>query len=218
MPGYQYLGLIPDGARRWAKKSGVSYESSYKQTMTRLIEVIDLLFRYDVRKLAIYLASTDNITKRETDDVHSFLVEEERFVTNLLPPLCSKWEAEFCICGDTALLPDNLVCHHKSNFEANVPLRVRSVFLLMGYDPWAELQHAFSSNISTEHAKKMLWVPMDIDAVIRTGNHQRLSNFAPMQSAYAELYFIDKLFLDTNDADYEMALNELNMRQRNLGG
>ena len=39
------------------------------------------------------------------------------------------------------------------------------------------------------------------DILIRTGGHKRLSNFMLWQLAYAELFFLDKLWPDFNSKD-----------------
>ena len=44
---------------------------------------------------------------------------------------------------------------------------------------------------------KFSQVPDDnIDLIIRTGGDKRLSNFLLFQSAYAEIFFVDKLWPD----------------------
>ena len=41
------------------------------------------------------------------------------------------------------------------------------------------------------------------DILIRTGGHQRLSNFMLWQLAYAELFFLNKLWPDFNTKDFK---------------
>ena len=47
------------------------------------------------------------------------------------------------------------------------------------------------------------------DLVIRAGGEKRLSNFLLWQSAYAELYFSDKLWPDFSEKDLDKALQEI---------
>ena len=46
----------------------------------------------------------------------------------------------------------------------------------------------------------------DPDILIRTGGHQRLSNFMLWQLAYAELFFLKKLWPDFNYSDLKRLL------------
>ena len=56
------------------------------------------------------------------------------------------------------------------------------------------------------------------DILIRTGGQRRLSNFMLWQLAYAELYFLDKLWPDFNENDLKKILKDYNKITRNFGG
>jgi undecaprenyl diphosphate synthase len=60
-------------------------------------------------------------------------------------------------------------------------------------------------------------IPSDPDLVIRTGGHQRLSNFLLYQSAYAELLTHAGFWPDFNAEDLSSALTEYARRRRNYG-
>ncbi len=55
------------------------------------------------------------------------------------------------------------------------------------------------------------------DLFIRTGGEQRISNFLIWQLAYSELYFVDTLWPDFSDEDFDVALNWYAGRQRRFG-
>ncbi|MBQ7879473.1 MAG: undecaprenyl diphosphate synthase family protein, partial [Clostridia bacterium] len=57
----------------------------------------------------------------------------------------------------------------------------------------------------------------DPDLMIRTGKEVRLSNFLLYQSAYAELYFSDKMFPEFSDKDLEKAIVWFSPRTRRFG-
>jgi undecaprenyl diphosphate synthase len=54
--------------------------------------------------------------------------------------------------------------------------------------------------------------------LIRTGGEKRLSDFLLWESAYAELYFTDRMWPDFDAADLEAALQEFSRRERRFGG
>ena len=58
----------------------------------------------------------------------------------------------------------------------------------------------------------------ELDMIVRTGGDIRISNFLLWQAAYAELYFIDKLWPDLTADDVDKAIEEFNRRQRRFGG
>ena len=57
----------------------------------------------------------------------------------------------------------------------------------------------------------------ELDLVIRTGGEKRLSDFLLWESAYAELYFTDRLWPDFSAADLEQAVAEFARRERRFG-
>ena len=56
------------------------------------------------------------------------------------------------------------------------------------------------------------------DILIRTGGHQRLSNFMLWQLAYSELYFLSKLWPDFNSSDLTKIIKKFKKIKRNFGG
>ena len=55
------------------------------------------------------------------------------------------------------------------------------------------------------------------DILIRTGGHQRLSNFMLWQLAYTELFFLNKLWPDFNSSDLIKVINKYKKTKRNFG-
>ena len=57
----------------------------------------------------------------------------------------------------------------------------------------------------------------DPDLFVRTGGEQRLSNFLLWQSAYAELFFSDKLWPEFDEAALDEAIGAFQRRERRFG-
>ena len=55
------------------------------------------------------------------------------------------------------------------------------------------------------------------DMLIRTGGHQRLSNFMLWQLAYTEIFFEKKLWPDFNKKDFMKILTKFKAIKRNFG-
>ena len=55
------------------------------------------------------------------------------------------------------------------------------------------------------------------DLLIRTGGHKRLSNFMLWQLAYAEIYFLEKLWPDFNSKDLIKIVKNFKRIKRNFG-
>jgi undecaprenyl diphosphate synthase len=57
----------------------------------------------------------------------------------------------------------------------------------------------------------------DVDLLIRTGGEKRLSDFLLWESAYAELYFTDRMWPDFDADDLAIAVGEFHRRERRFG-
>ena len=58
----------------------------------------------------------------------------------------------------------------------------------------------------------------DPEILVRTGGHKRLSNFMLWQLAYAELFFLDKLWPDFVEKDLVNVIKKYKKTKRNYGG
>ena len=58
----------------------------------------------------------------------------------------------------------------------------------------------------------------DVDLLIRTGGEQRVSDFLLWESAYAELYFTNRMWPEFSAADLGHAVREFHGRDRRFGG
>lgn len=73
------------------------------------------------------------------------------------------------------------------------------------------------SNVNEDYLLKFLDVPHSFDIIIRSGGENRLSDFLLYQSAYAELFFVDKLFPELEKSDLEIIMKEFEERKRKFG-
>ena len=56
------------------------------------------------------------------------------------------------------------------------------------------------------------------DILIRTGGHNRLSNFMLWQIAYSEIFFVKKLWPDFTASDFSKIISKFKKVKRNFGG
>ncbi len=73
--------------------------------------------------------------------------------------------------------------------------------------------------INTKNFEEQLYtnkIP-DPDILVRTGGTKRLSNFLLWQLAYTEIFFIDKLWPDFNEKDFNKIINNFYNIKRNFG-
>jgi undecaprenyl diphosphate synthase len=72
-------------------------------------------------------------------------------------------------------------------------------------------------NFDEKTFTKYLELPSDVDLFLRSSGEQRISNFLPWQSAYAELVFMDVLWPDADRRTLWKAIEEYASRNRRFG-
>ena len=96
------------------------------------------------------------------------------------------------------------------------------VNLAINYGSKNEILLAFKKikkNINIKNFEKNLYtkqMPFP-DILIRTGGHQRLSNFMLWQLAYTELFFLKKLWPDFTSNDLMRVIDKYKKIKRNFG-
>lgn len=203
-----HLGIIPDGARRWAKQNNTSYDESYRVSMTKLVDIMAAAFSCDVETQTVYMLSKENLA-RPLADLHAVVDAETHLIGELLPEFCERWECTVRHAGVRELLPssflealDALV----ADAGKNAGQKTRKLYLLVAYNPWDELHHAMKTAPEPGEVGNHLWVQESVDLIIRTGYGELLSNFLPLQSGYAELCFLPKYFNDIEIDDVVRAI------------
>lgn len=214
--GPLHVGIIPDGGRRWALARACSLEQSYLRTSEILEEAVDLFIGKGVKEISIYLSSIQNF-RRGSTDLSPYLDVVEAALNNRILNLAGTKNLRLTISGNRHVLPpslsdactkaETLTRHHQSG----------KLNLLIAYDPHLEIAEALRLSGSPEEYLNCLTVSTPLDLVIRSGGANLLSNFLPLQSGYARLYFIPSLFNDLCMDDFEKILNEFAGLERKFG-
>ena len=75
-----------------------------------------------------------------------------------------------------------------------------------------------SKKITEANVDKNLYTYLSFpDILVRTGGQKRLSNFMLWQLAYAEIFFLDKLWPDFTKIDLKIIINKYQKIKRNFG-
>ena len=107
----------------------------------------------------------------------------------------------------------------------NLTRKNKKIFvnLAINYGSKNEIINAFKKNkksLNIKNLEKNLYTENmpHPDILIRTGGHQRLSNFMLWQLAYSELFFEKKLWPEFNSADLIRIISKYKKTKRNFGG
>jgi undecaprenyl diphosphate synthase len=199
----RHLGIIPDGGRRWARRSGVSLLESYRVSMARLCAVTETLLAAGVDEISIYLLSKANL-RRSAAELEAISIAIDQLLEGML-----QLGLSITTAGDLSLVRPEL--RTAVERAAATPPKMRGrTNLCIAYDPVDEVNAARRAS-NGDDLFRHLWVTSPVDLVIRTGGAQTLSNFLPLQCAYARIVFRDELF---NDLDVDQLVSSVQDHER----
>ncbi len=220
-----HAGIIMDGNGRWAKARGLPRTEGHREGLRVAKRIIRAAEDLGIRYLSLYTFSTENWKRA---------VEEVSFLMSLIS---SHLKAEFDFyrenririvhSGDPEGLPADVRDALRSVMEDTSGFDGITVNLAINYGGRDEVLRAVrkllasgAREITEESFRPFLDAPElpDPDLIIRTGGDLRLSNFLLWKSAYAELYFSDKLWPDWSAEDLAAAVDSFNRRERRFGG
>ncbi|MFP4408540.1 MAG: polyprenyl diphosphate synthase, partial [Spirochaetaceae bacterium] len=182
---------------------------------------------FGVEYLSLYAFSTENWRRAE---------EEVAFIMGLVARnLRDQYDfyrenrIKLHHSGDIKSLPEEVRSEIKAVTEDTREYDRINVNLAVNYGGRNEIARAVNRWLQSEGPEE--WVDEkaisenldlpqfpDPDLIIRTGGEKRTSNFLLWESAYAELYFSDRLWPDWEKSDLEEAVKDYSRRKRNFGG
>jgi undecaprenyl diphosphate synthase len=213
-----------DGNRRWTKKNNFPLFYGHRRGVHAVSEVIKTALDRRISHLTFFAFSTEN-WKRSGDEI-SYLMRLfsrsiDRYGTFLLRKgICVRF------IGDLAPLNPDLLGKMLSIREQTRHNGKLFLTIAINYGSRDEVVRAVKK-LSINELQNCSWETFrrhldsadlpDVDLFIRTSGERRLSNFLLLQSAYAELIFVQKNWPEFTGNDFEATLQEFGRRKRNFG-
>lgn len=212
----RHLGIIPDGGRRWAKSNECSLQESYIRTRSLLQEMVGFLIEKGIHEISLYLSSIQNFRRTGADWDATLDLFESSFKKEITDT-ASHQNLKVVVTGNREIIPSslaNVIITLEQFTQKNDAGRLN---LLFAYDPLVEITSALKTSGNPDIFFNFLSVSTPVDLVIRSGGATLLSNFLPLQSAFARLYFTNTLFNDMTTADLEEILVNFAKTERKFG-
>ena len=219
-----HVGIIPDGNRRYARKQGLSKADAYTAAATKALEAADWALSIGIGHLSAFGVSQENIALRPGDEVSVLHAALLHFCAEVrrLPGVALH------LFGDAGALPpgvpgrEALIRMQQAEPPADARLVVHVGVNYSGHAEVSALLSAVRANglpavWQRPHGYLLSARVPPVDLVIRTGGQRRLSGFLPLQTAYAELWFTDKLWPEIGPRDFADALVWYGQQERRLG-
>ena len=218
----QHVAIIMDGNGRWGKKHKNSRNAGHRAGLNTVEKIIKETIKNKIKYLTLYAFSTEN-WKRPKAEINFLFNLLENFLINRVEELHKK-NIKLKIIGEKSFSSklNKLLTNSEKKTSKNNKLQIN---LALNYGSKFELINAFKvlnnkkDKINEKNLAKYLQtsnIP-DPDLLIRTGNTKRLSNFLLWQLAYSEIFFIEKLWPEFNEKDYNMIIKKFKKIKRNFG-
>ena len=217
-----HVAIIMDGNGRWGLKNKNSRNQGHKAGLKTVEKIIKETIKQKIEYLTLFAFSTENWNrpKKEINYLFNLL---ENFLLSKIEDLNNQ-NIKLKIIGVKKFSKklNNLLISSEKKTEKNTKLQIN---LALNYGSKFEILNAMKminkskDIINEKNFEKYLLtknIP-DPELLIRTGNTNRLSNFLLWQLAYAEIFFVKKLWPDFNEKDYVQVINKFKKTTRNFG-
>ena len=219
-----HVAIIMDGNGRWGLKRKESRNYGHAQGLKTLEIIIKTSIESKIPFLTLYTFSTENWRRPESEI--NFLFDLIRKSLKKKINGIIKQGIKINIIGKKAGLPNDIKRTIKVIEKKTLNNKVITLNLALNYGSKEEIINAckaFSKTngeeINVSNFKKKLYTKSipDPEILIRTGGTKRLSNFLLWQLAYTEIFFIDKLWPDFNENDFNKIILKYDKIKRNFG-
>lgn len=217
------VGIILDGNRRWAKEQGKTSFEGHSAGMDNVEPIARAARDRGVKHLAVYAFSTEN-WQRAPEEVSYLLGIFETMIREKLTALREE-NIAVRFAGQLERFPESLQ-KAMADAEAGNPAEpAMTLWACLSYGGRADIVQAVAAlqaageTVTEETLRAHLWTAglPDADIIIRTSGEQRLSNFLMWQSAYSELFFVQKHWPAFTVEDLDVVLTEYAARERRMG-
>ena len=214
-----HIAFIMDGNGRWGKKKKKSRNFGHVKGVETVKKVVKYSIKLQIPYLTFYVFSSENWKRPKKEVNFLFRLIQNYFLKEIKS--IQDQGIRIKILGELRKLPTNI----RSTLKKTIAITKRNkrivVNLAINYGSKNEILYAIkkTKKLSIKNFEKNLYTQNmpDPDILIRTGGHQRLSNFLLWQLAYAELFFIKKLWPDLKKRDLSKIFNNFYKIERKFG-
>ena len=216
------VAIIMDGNRRWAKKNNLPIPSGHRKGIESLIEIVKTAKKLKIERLIVYAFSTENWS-RDNFEVNA-LMNLINFGVDVKLNEIKENGIKLDFIGNLADLPEKAKKGIDKCINETKDLSELTLTVALNYGAVSDIVEAAKTinknNIELNEENFLNATQIggqEVDIFIRTGGDRRLSNFLLWQLAYTEIFFIDKLWPDFNESDFNKIILKYKNIKRNFG-
>jgi len=222
-----HVAIIMDGNGRWAAARGWPRLAGHRAGGEAVRRTVEAARKLGIGTLTLYAFSSDNWRRPDEETSGLMRLFEEHLRTEA--PKCLEQGIRLNIIGRRDRLSNSLL--KAIDWAERTTSTARGLWLRLAVDysardailraaqcqrPPGALTNDGFAKLLADASHSQAAAP-EVDLLIRTGGEQRLSDFLLWECAYAELFFLAKMWPDFSAADLEACLREFHLRDRRFG-
>jgi undecaprenyl diphosphate synthase len=215
-----HVAFIMDGNGRWGKKRGKSRNYGHLKGVETVRKIVRGSIELNIPIITFFVFSSEN-WKRPKKEINYLFKLIKNYFSKEIKTIINQG-IKINIIGEINKLNKDVKKTLKQASLLTKKNKKIIVNLAINYGSKNEIITSFKKikkKINIKNFEKNLYTKgmANPDILIRTGGHQRLSNFMLWQLAYAELFFLKKLWPDFNLNDLKIVIRKFRKFKRNFG-
>ena len=216
-----HVAFIMDGNGRWGKQRNKGRNYGHLKGVDVVKKIVKSSIKLRIPIVTFYVFSSENWKRPKKEINYLFKLIKTYFSKEIESII--KQGIKINILGELNKLSSDVKLTLKQTVNLTKSNKKILVNLAINYGSKNEILQAskkIGKNFNIKNFSQSLYTKNmpDPDVLIRTGGHQRLSNFLLWQLAYSELYFLKKLWPDFNSNDLKKIISNFKKQKRNFGG
>lgn len=218
-----HIAIVMDGNGRWATRRFLPRVAGHKQGVESLRRCVKACVARGVSVLTVFAFSSEN-WNRPVEEVSGLMDLMVVALGREVPRLIQDG-VRLHFVGERGGLSEKIAAGlvqaeaataHNTRLVLNVCFNYGGRWDIARAAAQLAARGEALTEANLDAAMALSHVP-DPDLFIRTGGEQRLSNFLLWQSAYAELFFSDRLWPEFDEAALDEAIAAFQKRERRFG-
>ena len=215
-----HIAFIMDGNGRWGDKKKKGRNFGHLKGVETVKKIVKASMKLNVPIVTFYVFSSENWKRPKKEKNYLFKLIKRYFINEINSVI--QEGIKINIFGNIQKFSPDLRSSLKRAIKFTANNKKIIVNLAINYGSKDEIVKAIKKTkkkITIKEIEKKLFTK-DMphpDILIRTGGYQRLSNFLLWQLAYAELFFLKKMWPDFNSRDLSRIIYKYKKIKRNYG-
>ena len=220
MNALNHVAFIMDGNGRWGIRNKKGRNYGHIKGVETVKSVVKSSIKFKIPIVTFYVFSSEN-WKRPKKEVNFLFKLIKNYFSDEIENITNQG-IKLNIFGELNKLSKDVRQVLKKSVNFTKKNKKITINLAINYGSKSEILNAFNKikKINLINIEKNLYTKNQPhpDILIRTGGHNRLSNFMLWQMAYTEIFFIKKLWPDFKSSDLLRIVKKFKKIRRNFGG